>query len=303
MSAPSQIISPHPAGRPALRGYYWREQNLIGNLGDGLAPILVRALGYELVSPHTADPAVVNPGKILLVIGSVLTVGQLSEFSDTIEVWGCGWKGQPLPAELSQRLIIHAVRGPQTVAGLGLPPDTPLGDPALLLPRLCPRPVTRHGTTVVAPHFSRTRSQSAKHRLQQSGCQVVLSTAVLQPQGIGRPGWLRGAVSLLRTWVGWGMRPRTIWNLVECIAGASFVLTGSLHGAILAQAYGVPWAAYDDGYIDAPAKWQDWAAYLGIDLEFVAHLADGRRWWTKYGHKGKVGDLASLLAAFPYPPI
>jgi len=94
---------------------------------------------------------------------------------------------------------------------------------------------------------------------------------------------------------------RTTWRAVERIAGAAFVLTGSLHGAILAQAYGVPWAAYDDGYIDAPAKWQDWAAYLGVRLAFVADLAAGQQWWQSEGNRGALRDLEPLLAAFPYP--
>jgi hypothetical protein len=126
---------------------------------------------------------------------------------------------------------------------------------------------------------------------------------VIQPQGIDNPGWPRQLLGLVRTWLGTGIQPRLVWSAVECIAGADFVLTVSLNGAILAQAYGVPWAAYDDGYIDAPPKWYDWAAYLGVNLEFVTNLAQGERWWARSGCHGGVRDLAPLLAAFPYPAI
>lgn len=301
MNTPSATTPPLPTGCPQLCGYYWCEHSLLGNLGDALVPILLGALGYNLVTRHAAGPAVVNPGKTLLVIGSLLTVENLSPLGDGVEVWGCGWKGAALPAELQERLVIYAVRGPLTAAGLGLPPEIPLGDPALLLPQLCPRPVARHGKTVVAPHFHRTRAQSARRRRQESGCQEVLSTMVIQRQGFRNPGWRRQLLGLTRTWLRTGIRLRTTWPAVEWIAGAGFVLTGSLHGAILAQAYGVPWAAYDDGYIDAPPKWQDWAAYLGVDLEFAANLTDGERWWAQCGRHGRVRDLAPLLAAFPYP--
>lgn len=284
-----------------LCGYYWREDRLIGNLGDALAPILVRGLGYDLVSRQTIGPAIANPGKTLLVIGSLLTVQNLSPLGPMLEVWGSGWKGSPLPAEIQQRLVIHAVRGPLTAAGLGLPPGIPLGDPALLLPRFVPRPVTRHGKPVVVPHFHRTRSQSARQRQQRSGCHELLSTMVIQPQGIGRPGWLRQLAALAKTWLEWGMAPRTTRSAVNRLAGAGFVLTGSLHGAILAQAYGIPWAAYDDGYIDTAAKWQDWATYLGVELAFAANLTEGERWWMRSGRFGVVRDLSPLLAAFPYP--
>ena len=58
--------------RPSVRGFYWRENQLVGNLGDALAPILLDALGYEL-SPRTrSDTTVLNPGRCLIMIGSLL---------------------------------------------------------------------------------------------------------------------------------------------------------------------------------------------------------------------------------------
>jgi hypothetical protein len=99
------------------------------------------------------------------------------------------------------------------------------------------------------------------------------------------------------------MRPNGVlplWDTVHRIAGASFVLTGSLHGAIIAQAYGVPWAAFDDGCIDTPVKWRDWAEYLGISMAFTPTLEAGRHWWTQEGRRGRIRDLVPLLASFPY---
>jgi hypothetical protein len=92
----------------------------------------------------------------------------------------------------------------------------------------------------------------------------------------------------------------TVWGLVDQIAGASFILAGSLHAAILAQAYGVPWAAYFDGYVDAPPKWLDWGDYLGIKINFVRDLEEGREWWAEVGRHGRVRDLVPLVKAFPY---
>jgi hypothetical protein len=95
-------------------------------------------------------------------------------------------------------------------------------------------------------------------------------------------------------------RTRQLWELVDLIAGASFVLTGSLHAAILAQVYGVPWAVFDDGYIDFPPKWEDWCAYLGIRPSYVKSLAEGRQWWNDVGVLGQIRGLRRLLASFPY---
>ena len=299
--------------KPQLRSYYWRQNALIGNLGDALVPCLLQSLGYDLVPPPADGPLVCNPASTLLVIGSLLTEANLtalagaelagSELAGTIEVWGCGWKGEPLTAATLAKLQIHAVRGPQTVAGLALPPATPCGDPALLLPRLLPQLIPPHGRTVVVPHLHRTASLRAPARCRLTGCDEMVATQVFQTQGLKRWGWGRQALAFAKLWLRYGAPPRTTWRTVERIGGAAFVLTGSLHGAILAQAYGIPWAAYDDGYIDAPAKWQDWAAYLGVQITFVTTLAAGRQWWQQEGRRGMVRDLDALLAAFPYPVV
>lgn len=287
--------------RPQLSVHYWREHQLIGNLGDALVPIVLHALGYDLVSRKSFGPAIVNPRTTLLAIGSLLTEFDLKQFHTPVEVWGCGWKGASLSSTVKRQITVHAVRGPLTVAGLGLPSDTPLGDPALLLPHLLTRPVKHHGSTLVIPHFHRAGQQSVAQRQRLSECCEVLSPQVFQFQGIGHTGWLPQLRVLAKNWLRLGLWPHTAWSVVERIAGADFVLSGSLHGAILAHAYGVPWAAYDDGYIDTPAKWLDWAAYLGIQIDFVTTLTEGQFWWRSQGRHGVIRDLSPLLDAFPYP--
>lgn len=286
--------------RPCIRSYYWKENQLSGNLGDALVPILLNALGYESCSQQAPNQSALNAERTLAVIGSLLTEANLATLRMPLDVWGCGWKGECLPAERLAQLRIYAVRGPHTVAGLGLPADTPLGDPALLLPRLVPRPIHKHARPIVIPHLHRTKLMTATVRCRLTGCVEVVGTRVIQPQGVGTPGWQREFLGMGKSWLRLGIRPYTPWGAVERIAGASFVLTGSLHGSILAQAYGVPWAAYDDGYIDAPPKWLDWAAYLGIPLTFVTDLKAGMRWWQTTGVQGRIRDTEPLLAAFPY---
>ena len=289
--------------QPQLRGYYWRQQALIGNLGDALTPLILHGLGYDLVSQRATGARLRNPGRCLLVIGSLLAESNLAALQSPADVWGCGWRGVALPAPVRDCLRIYAVRGPQTAAGLGLPAKIPLGDPALLLPKLAPRPIAHHGRSVVVPHLHRTRCLAARVRCRLTGCDEMVATQVFQCQGIGQPGWQRQALFWGKLWLRQGVCLYTTWGAVERIAGARFVLTGSLHGAILAQTYGVPWAAYDDGYIDVPSKWADWAAYLGVQLQFVTTLAAGQAWWQCEGQRGVVRDLDGLLDAFPYPVV
>lgn len=270
--------------------------------GRLLAAIVLDALGYRCVNLGCPDTQVLNPGRCLLAIGSVLWEHTFERISEPVDVWGCGWRGQPLSPEVMNRVQFHAVRGPRTVAGLGLPADTPLGDPALLLPQLNTKPVSHHGRTLVVPHFFRIDQMKAAQRCRLTGCDELLSMRVI---GLPTPGAQilskRLLLHMLKTWGQLGIPVGTAQQAINRIAGADFLLTGSLHGAILAQAYGVPWAAYDDGYVDVPEKWYDWADYLGIQIRFVSTLAEGAQWWLTEGRNGAIRELAPLLSAFPYP--
>ncbi len=289
----------------AIRCHYWSEGRLIQNLGDALTPLILQKLGYSSVNCQCNPLAVVNPDGCLLITGSLLSPINLEtilvSFTGTLDVWGCGWRGQPIPSELHRRIRFHAVRGPQTVTGLALASDIPIGDPALLCPYLWPAKVSCHGRNMVVPHWNRVYQMSARQRCYNTECNELLSVRVVGCKAPMNPSVLRPLLGAAKHWCVQGIPVWSITKTIERIGGANFVLTGSLHAAILAQAYGVPWAAYDDGYINAPAKWQDWAAYLGVELSFVRNLTEGRRWWDKQGQFGCIRSLAPLLRSFPYP--
>lgn len=288
------------ANRPRVRAYYWLQSRLAQNLGDTLGQIVLEALGYRVISYQAQACRSVNPGRCLLPIGSVLWNRTFDAIAMPVDVWGCGWRGEPIRADLRERISFYAVRGPLTASGLGLPATTPLGDPALLIPRLKATVIERHDQALVIPHFARAGQMSAKQRCSLTGCDELLSAQVISTPTPGRRVSVQGLPAMVIAAARLGIRIRTSWQAIRHIAGAGFVLTGSLHGAILAQSYGVPWAAYDDGCIDTPPKWLDWAAYLGIQIEFVKTLAAGRRWWHSEGKRGTVRDLEPLLLAFPY---
>jgi hypothetical protein len=55
--------------------------------------------------------------------------------------------------------------------------------------------------------------------------------------------------------------------VIRRIAAADFVVTESLHGAIIADAFGVPWRAIRVSSRFHHARWRDWADSLAVDLE------------------------------------
>jgi len=298
----SLTIDSGTSPKPRLRCYYWGERRPVVNLGDLLTPYLIDALGFSCVARDSDDSDIVNPGRCLIVIGSLLTRHDMELINYPLDVWGCGWKGPTTRPSGSEVVRFFAVRGPQTAMGLGLPTEIVLGDPALLFPRLVPLDVKPHGRTVLIPHCLRLTAMPASYRRKTTGCDMVLSPLVLRsfrdhhPSGFSLKEIFIPFIRLIRQ----GIYLRGFRDTLGLIAGAGFVLTGSLHGAILSQAYGIPWAAYDDGYVDAPSKWTDWAAYLGIDIELARNLRDGRDWWRRSGHKGRIRNLEDLINAFPY---
>lgn len=262
--------------RPRLATRVWLHDRRIGNFGDALNLVLLRSLGFEVAGSQALET--VNRGRCLFAIGSVISDWHIQRSAREIDVWGSGWRGEPIAGVLMSRLTIHAVRGPRTAAALGCP-GVPLGDPALLMPRFHPAPQrSGKGTALLVPHYLERRTPAP----DAVGCNAVLRPRVRQ----------RGR------WIGWSLP--TPLEFVDQIATADFVLTGALHGAIIAQAYGIPWAAWAGSTIDCPTKWLDWFDYLGIEGAHVTDRCAGERWWQQTGSQGQLRPLEPLLQAFPY---
>ena len=288
---------------PRLRVFDFGMNHFIRNLGDALTPYVLAGLGFECAGIHMDDKDVINSGRCLLTMGSFLSGDCLRLLEFPLDIWGSGWKGKERMDLVQPDMRVHAVRGPLTAKGLDLPMSIPLGDPALLIPFLFPKPVVSHNKSIVIRHIFRFNSQTAARCAEASGCdESKTSRTYVEPRlkfvkSIDLNGFLADV------WY-WKKYQRagvsSIQSLIHQIAGASFVLTGSLHCAILAQAYGIPWSAYTDGFVDVPPKWEDWGAYLGVDIGFARTLDEGREWWRETGRFGQTRSLQPLIEAFPH---
>jgi|GEM_PF-1064904 len=203
-----------PAGdakAPALTGdeaavYWWDER---ANFGDAIGPWLVgRISGAEPVNARrrrALKPALYGVGSI---------IGYIDR--DDVDVWGAGLMEPLAGAKLEglrkrRDVRVHAVRGQRTrdelVSKLGWEVPEVYGDPALLLPR----------------HYTPTPSSGAK--------------VAVVPHYVHKK-YLKGAA-------GPGVDvvdvAEDLERVIDRIAGADACVSTSLHGAIIAQAYGVPW--------------------------------------------------------------
>lgn len=219
----------------------WTAEN--GNVGDDYSGWLFsRALG-ERLQPD---------GDILLFgVGSILSRSFENAFRDSkvraCAVFGSGARGPASLPDLSNGdWHVYCVRGPLTACIAGLPCEKAVADPAILSPRLIPAAVNPNGPVGIVPYF--TASESA---------------------------WTSVSTSL-----GWRLVSphQTVEDFVAQLAGCSRVWCESMHGAIFADAYGIPWrpisgtSIRNEGRTHA-FKWTDWASSVGLGFDPLPGLA------------------------------
>jgi pyruvyltransferase len=188
--------------------------------------------------------------------GKILGLGSLiHRIKDGDVVWGTG-AIMDAPVKPHEKARILAVRGPLTRKLLGADVPETYGDPALLLPRYYDEPQEEVYDVGVVPHF-----------LDKPFMQLPSD----------------GSISLIDVQMPW----RTV---VDNIRKCSCIISSSLHGLVVAEAYGVPavWVSAGDRLTGGAFKFHDY--YLGTGREPPAALA-----WK--------GRLPRQLLAPPSPQI
>ena len=185
--------------------YWWRvdegASSERSNFGDELSRVIVERLVGASIERADRD----DSGK-LLAIGSILQFAQNGDI-----VWGSGINGKhPDPSDYHfDSLDVRAVRGPLTARFLadhfGIETDISFGDPALLLPTLFPEfhPEPKRDYIVI-PNINPMEMSRVTH----------LPESIL---------------------------PTEPWEtIIRAITESRFVISSSLHGIVVAEAFGIP---------------------------------------------------------------
>lgn len=209
--------------------YYWRKSKRRANFGDYIGSYLFQ----KITSRPSKDRREDEPHWV--TVGSLLGNQHVNELS---HVWGSGILTTgacfPRPA------IIHAVRGPysaQRCQAQGYPVPKVQGDPALLLPRFYKPKGLRQDVIGIIFHH--------RHKI---------------PSGPVPPG-LR-YISLVHP----DGDDILFEAVLESIATCRAVASSSLHGLIVAHAYGIPalWCAFPETYHCDNIKFLDYYHALGV---------------------------------------
>lgn len=191
---------------PSVSLTQWRSGKNVPNFGDDLSSVIVSLMLAKM--GRTLLDEAVEPRE-LLAIGSIIHLAKQNAV-----LWGSGVNGKiPEHFHTYRSLDVRAVRGPYTREWLWekkrIEAPEIYGDPALLLPvlagdRLKPEPVVEH---IFVPNLN--------DMLNGVVFDLPPDTTVVSP---------------MQSW----------HRVVEKIIQARFVSATSLHGVIVAEAFGIP---------------------------------------------------------------
>ena len=244
-----------------------------GNFGDDLNLWI-----WDALLPGWRDWA---PDVVLIGVGTLLNEKILAPYRERrllIIGSGVGYGQGPPTLPLSALWDFRSVRGPWSARVLGLPRELGITDPAIMLPD-CPefQGTQSSGLPIFIPHHQSIH----RHDWVEACCEAGLT--YVSPKGDAR-------------------------DVIHRIAAASLVVAESMHAAIIADAFRVPWIPLRFNPFFNAAKWQDWAESMELSFNIphltplldslarsFALLPRGYRVQEKFRHGLERARLASAL--------
>ena len=253
--------------RVNLHRFFAEENGEHKNLGDYLSKVVVE---WMLAQKHLSLDTWVDGKRDIYAIGSILLMGH-----QNTTVWGTGMPFEPSKIRglfhnrYCRKLDIRAVRGPltrQTLLKLGHECPEIYGDPAILMPLIyTPKRREKIINRLIIPHFSMENMAAA-----DQDCGQILS-----------------------------MKTNDYQYVIDTICSSEVVISSSLHGIILAEAYGVPAIFFQDRPERFNYKYADWYLSTGREMCVYAGVSEAR---TKRPMPlPNVNEMQQkLMNAFPY---
>jgi pyruvyltransferase len=242
---------------------YWHRKKA-ENFGDYLSLKLVERIVGRPVVPAITKKEMEKPK--LLAIGSILILANEGDV-----VWGTGMNGKRMDLSLYNfdHVDVRAVRGPLTRdflnSNFNINCPEVYGDPALLVPYLFPefkRKTNPEHEYIIIPHYT----------------EEFLFPKCLFPNAV---------------------YPTEPWDqVIKKILNSKFVISSSLHGLVIAEAYGIP-ARYLRLSDNEPLyKYKDY--YLGTNRSHFDYATSVEEALEMGGEPPQACDLEKLYNSFPF---
>lgn len=242
--------------------FYWSsgvfEKKSAENYGDILSSYIVEQVSGKKTRFYNAPKFRKKwfQPSYLMAIGSIM-----SYTSKKAWVWGSGIISKE---DNFSNAHFCAVRGPLTrkrIQELGYDCPEVYGDPALLLPKLYAPVVTKKHKIGIIPHYVDYEQVCSMYGIDKDICIINLMTNHCDT---------------------------TTDRLLEC----DRIISSSLHGVIVAQAYGIPavWVQFSDKLSGDNIKFEDYFLSVGIVPYVGMHLTV----------KKPLSFLMSLFDNYPY---
>lgn len=229
-----------------------------GNFGDDLNLWL-----WDFLLPGFRE---IRPDVLLVGVGTVLNRELLPREGRKLVV-GSGF-GYGTPAEIDPQLWdIRCVRGPATAKALGLDRSLGIIDPAVMLTEMPEfRTLKKNDRQIFVPHWESTHGGIWDEVSKVAGLTYV------DPRGEAKA-------------------------VVRQIAEASLVIAESMHAAIIADAFRVPWVAVTTSSSINRFKWSDWSETVGVTYDPVQVPISSRAEAVTKGAKFWGRDYARAAAS------
>lgn len=219
-----------------IRLFWWNEKKLMGkpkeNYGDLMGKYLVEKIsGKKAVWVHPKKKSIKNLfSPIYVTIGSIL-----ANVTPQCIVWGSGIITKELPV---QKATFLAVRGPRTrqfLLALGYDVPEVYGDPALLMPDYYHPIVKKKYKLAVVPHYNDYKMMKELYQGQPEVQIIDLMTDSIE-------------------------------ETTNLFLESERVVSSSLHGLIVAHAYGIPavWTPFSDKLFGDGIKFKDYFESVGM---------------------------------------
>ncbi|HRD56048.1 MAG TPA: polysaccharide pyruvyl transferase family protein [Parachlamydiaceae bacterium] len=221
---------------------------------------LSRVIVEKIVGFPLKQQSLSNPKKTLLAAGSILHYARNHDV-----IWGSGFREDPTLENRFQSLDVRAVRGPKTREFLlkkGIHCKEVYGDPAVLIAHLFPefKKQTPIYDYIVIPNIGEIK------------CFLPYKNVIL---------------------------PTLPWQeIVQKMMQTKLVISSSLHGIIVAEAFGVPTRLLKMTWLEPLLKYQDYYESTGRpNFKYATSVQDA----LKLGGEppAKI-DINPLLEAFPW---